>query len=130
MRTKLNPADRRDFEETLRRFKRSPSDFDLLETGDNEVTVRERKLGTERIYTTGMGIWLSEFKGDLFAGVFGWPTRDAPVGTIPRTRRGPSSRAAATPLWTGNPSALLVPAFGGEGSVPRRADALVIAEDR
>jgi hypothetical protein len=71
MRTKLNPADRRDFEETLRRFKRSPSDFDLLETGDNEVTVRERKLGAERIYTTGMGIWLSEFKSDLFGGVFG-----------------------------------------------------------
>jgi hypothetical protein len=58
-------------EEMLRRFKRSPSDFDLLETGDNEVTVRERKLGTERIHTTGMGIWLSEFKDDLFAGAFG-----------------------------------------------------------
>ena len=71
MSTKLNPADVSDFEETLRRFHRSPDDFELLETGDNEVTVRERKSGKVRIYTTGMGLWLSESEADLRAGMFG-----------------------------------------------------------
>ena len=71
MTPKLNPADVSDFEEILRRFHRSPDEFELLETGDNEVTVRERRSGRLRIYATGIGLWLSEFEADLHAGTFG-----------------------------------------------------------
>jgi hypothetical protein len=70
METQLDPADYRDFEQTLRRFKRSAREFDLVPTGADEVTVRNRVSGRGRIYSTGMGIWLSEFSDDLSEGLF------------------------------------------------------------
>jgi hypothetical protein len=61
METQLDPADYRDFEQTLRRFKRSAREFDLVPTGADEVTVRKPRVRT--------GANLQYWNGHMVVGV-------------------------------------------------------------
>ena len=80
--TNLAPDELEDFENSLRRRKRSNNEFKLVEDAQHTIgtgiqpqrgtiTVRHIKSGTERVYSTGSGnMWTVDFENDLDAHVF------------------------------------------------------------